>query len=293
MPLKSVHRFATMISLLLLNMLAPPLYAQAEDDEPAQTPTDLAVLLGNDFAAYNVFVQRSDELMNHSIITQEQCEKDGDFVVFVKRTWNLRSGSTSRRRWVYTIEGTLVEYESASWTQPGESMVIGCRSEDGDFSLTGYRQSDSAFLFPEIIHRVMDVDADGAFETIPDFWLRIALMYHIREENRQFIIRMQLMPGFGPTLVYTVEHVGTEEIKHLGQFCSTHVLTVSSQLERDGQPVMDIPSRNGIMYVLPDGSVALAHWDAGLMGTNKTTDQVICDEQVDRILSRVAFRGNP
>ncbi|MFI4859990.1 MAG: hypothetical protein ACIAXF_04830 [Phycisphaerales bacterium JB063] len=284
-------RLAAALSLLLLLLLttAPPLVAQADEVEYAETPTNLRELIGEDQpdgVIYDYILDSTFSANGARTLTQQTCEQDDDGWHFTKREWMIGYNQTARTDWHFSPTGELVEYMLVSWspaTTLTRQVVRDCDSQE---FIRKYEPNDDreSETFSDTIEIYRADDA------IPDAWLTLAFAYHIRQEHEQFIIRTHTIPGPSMILVHTAENTGTETIQLHGEQTTVHVLVVDIYQEVDGQRVEGGSLAEATMYVLPDGSIAADRWEE--RSTNMTREAVTADE-VDEILGEVTLPGNP
>lgn len=285
--MRRFHCIATAVSLLLLLTPAPPLSAQAEEDEYAETPTDLAELLkeATDDVLYDFIIDSSGP-NDLRVITKHRCERTETCWHFSRREWMIGFNQTSRTDWRYSPEGVLIRYKLTSWSTVTTLTREVIQEGDSQDWIRRYEPNDDRE--PETFRDTIEVYRPE--NAIPDTWLTLAIAYHLRQENSSFIIRTHTIPGPGLVAVYAADNTGTEMIDLHGEQVSAHVLVVDIYQELDGERVEGGSLAEVTMYVLDDGSIASDRWQES---NANMTREAITVEQADEILSDVALPGNP
>ncbi|XAM00767.1 hypothetical protein OT109_05115 [Phycisphaeraceae bacterium D3-23] len=244
-------RIAAVLSVLLLLTSAPPLaaqVAQVEEDEYAETPTDLGELLAD--------VPDSDapslSYLRHETPTRDKTLLLSDQVAFEDSTL-----AVSHAMIVLDASGEVdgVFHRRTRYSSNGELIRRDVRNDGRD-------QSETRSLIPDdetylLTRTFASVHAPGVTKTdqesltpihesaIPNDWVPIAYAYHLRHGHTSFVVRTQEW-GSDSLLVHYVEDIGVETVEVAGVEKAAHVLMVHITLEPLPGSTRDIDGWDGI-----------------------------------------------
>jgi len=270
-------RLAAALSLIILLTPAPPLAAQTEEDEYAETPTHLGELLpeeGVAATAYEFYLYEAD---SNVLWTWKSYEEDGRHVVTMCTDTAGLPIRNTRACTVYTTpEGEFAEYLFNHFNTIDTQRYRAIR--DGDQIRIGHgyvRDWDS--LEPQ--------DYTPLDNAIPWPWLPLALAYHLRASHEMFEVRATARRCWGyasSVRVMRFEHVGTETVEVDRAEHTAHVLMMHAHQEFNGEQ-QDNPRNepHSLWYVLENGVVVKMMHERG----SHLRDAVwVSAEQADELL---------
>jgi len=285
------HRITAALSLFLLLTPAPPLAAQTEEDEPAQTPTDLAELLGPagiESLSRDWYLEVTTSGF-HDVI-RYRIVQENDQLHFIRSYWNITAdrelSEVTRSTFKYSLQGEFIRIDSLT-RKKGIYISWSNVLEDGQvhatIAINGEQTHEDVYDLPT------------SPETIPDHWLPIALAYHIRSGNESWIIQTQTENQdrhAGKT--YRGIRVGPQMIEFQGEEVEAHAFRIQMQLtDRRFVPIEVFPEgqedaraekeEGPIALVLADGTVVDNGWDY-IIGAEPVAVRLLTTDEVCEIL---------
>lgn len=258
--MRSHPRIAAALSLLLLLTPAPPLTAQVEEDEYAQTPTDLAELTGpedNSGIAFVTYLRHEDPTREETHLLMDKVESREGLLAISHAMLIIDANGGNRgtfhRRTYYSQNGDFVRRDvlMVGREQTETRLLI---PDDGAFLLT---RTFTSNLAPDSTISEQEELPPIDESAIPEDWLPLAYAYHLSHQHQSFAIRTQEYGGGDYSTLYIVDDVGTETIVIAGEQKVAHVLMVRITLESTQHNAHKPDGWEDILlqeYVLEDGS---------------------------------------
>jgi hypothetical protein len=262
-------RLAAALSLLLLLTPIPPLAAQPDEDEYAETPTDLAELLGhqdNSGVTYVAYLSHEDPARKDRHLLLEKVEHREHLITFSQAMLVIDANDEARgvyyRRTYYSRSGDFVrrDVRTVGREQSETSLLL---PDDGVFLLT---RTFTSNLAPH--NTISDQEELPPIHesAIPEDWLPLAYAYHLRHQHQSFAIRTHDYGDSDYLTLHIVEDVGTETVLVAGEQKVAHVFMVRITLEsmqHDGHKPDGWEDILLQEYVLEDGTTVQTRRESG------------------------------